>query len=123
MSKPYTADLKQTVKDNDNFRQVLFTGAQSQLVAMSIEPGDDIGLETHDQVDQVLYAVEGDGTAMVAGKKVPFEKGSVVCVPAGTEHNVLNDGDEVLKLFTVYAPPQHEPGAIERFKAAKASPV
>jgi mannose-6-phosphate isomerase-like protein (cupin superfamily) len=94
----------------------VFTGAHSQLVLMSIEPGDDIGLETHEAVDQILYAVDGEGTAMLNGVEYEFKKGGVICVPAGMEHNFVNDGDEPLRLFTIYSPPQHAAGTIERSK-------
>jgi len=123
MIQPYASNLKHAAKENENFREVLFTGAHSQLVIMSIEPGDDIGLETHDNVDQILYAVDGEGSAILAGERFEFEKGDVVCVPAGTEHDIVNDGDEPLRLFTVYSPPQHAPGTIEHLKLAEPTPV
>ncbi len=116
MSDAYTAELKKTAKDNEDYRRVLFTGVNSQLVVMSLEPGEEIGLETHTAADQILYAVKGEGTAIVAGDESEFEKGSVVCVPAGLEHNVVNTGDEPLKLFTIYSPPQHAPGLVQEAK-------
>ena len=116
MSEPYVTDLKHAAKDNEFFRRVVFTGAGSQLVLMSLPPGEEIGTEVHD-VDQVLYAVDGDGEAILDGVAYRFEKGTVVCVPAGVEHNFVNTDDEPLKLFTVYAPPQHPAGTVHETKA------
>lgn len=116
MTKPYVGDLKQAAKENEFFRQVLFTGDSSQLVLMSLLPGEEIGSEVHD-VDQVLYAVEGDGEAELDGVRHPFEKGTVICVPAGVRHNFVNTDDEPLKLFTIYAPPQHPAGTVHETKA------
>ena len=116
MTVPYVADLKHLAKHNENFREVVFTGDHSQLVLMSLPPGEDIGLEVH-EVDQMLYAVKGEGTAVLDGAEHDFEKGGVVCVPAGVQHNVVNTGDEPLQLFTVYSPPQHAAGTVHRTKA------
>jgi len=116
MKEPYVAELKHSAKHNAFFRQVLFTGEHSQLVVMSLNPGEEIGTEVHD-VDQVLYAVEGDGEAILGGVAHPFEEGDVVCVPAGIEHNIVNTDDEPFKLFTVYAPAQHPAGTVHRTKA------
>ena len=117
MAKAQVIDLKHETKDNDSFRRVVFTGTTSQLVVMSIEPGEDIGLETHDTVDQLIYVVDGEGEAVVDGDRHPFEKGSMICVPAGTAHNIVNTDDEPLKLFTVYAPPAHAPDTEHRTRA------
>ena len=116
MTLPYIADLKHLAKDNENFRQVVFTAEHSQLVLMSLLPGEDIGLEVHD-VDQLLYAVHGEGQAVLDGAEHDFAKGIVVCVPAGVQHNILNTGDEPLRLFTIYAPPQHAPGTVQHDRA------
>ena len=116
MTKPYVAKLKKEAKRNELFRKVLFTGKSSQLVLMSLEPGEDIGSETHD-VDQLLFVVEGEGKVVLDGRDERFEDGMVVCVPAGTRHNILNTDDEPMRLFTVYAPPQHAPGTVHVTKA------
>jgi mannose-6-phosphate isomerase-like protein (cupin superfamily) len=112
----FTGDLKEITKENDDFRRVLFTGGYAQLVVMTINAGDDIGEEVH-AVDQVLYAVEGEGEATLEGKATKFEKGDVVAVPAGIRHNIRNTHREPLKLFTIYAPPQHSAGTIHASKA------
>jgi mannose-6-phosphate isomerase-like protein (cupin superfamily) len=114
--EPYQADLKEATKDSDDFRRVLFTGAHSQLAIMALAPGEEIGEEVHD-VDQILYAVEGEGEAFLDGRRKPFEKGDVVAVPAGSRHNIRNSQKKPLKLFTVYAPPQHPAGTIHHTRA------
>lgn len=116
MKEPFVTDLEHAAEGNQFFRQVLFTGEHSQLVLMSLQPGEEIGTEVHD-VDQLLYAVEGDGEAILDGTAYELDEGGVVCVPAGVEHNIVNSGDEALKLFTVYAPAQHAAGTVHRTKA------
>ncbi len=112
----YNQDVVKLAKENENFRQVLFTTELSQLVLMSIKPGDDIGEETHDGIDQILSFVAGSGEAVIEGENRLIAAGSVVVVPAGTKHNFINKGDESLKLYTVYTPPDHEDGTIHRTK-------
>lgn len=108
-------ELKNAAKQNTLFRKVPFTGPKSQLMVMSLLPDEEIGNETHDG-DQVLYAVKGKGVAVLDGASQPFEKGTVVCVPAGTLHNLIDTGKDPLKLFTVYAPAQHA-GTVRETKA------
>ena len=115
MDNGYVADIKKSAKENDNFRKVLFTTNRSQLVLMSLQPGEEIGREVHDG-DQVIYIVAGEGFASVGEKTTDIDKGSVLFIPAGVPHNVGNTDDEAMKLFTVYAPPQHKPGTVEREK-------
>lgn len=116
MVEPYVSDVKHAAKQNTHFRAVLFTGATSQLVLMSLMPGEEIGTEVH-QADQILYAVDGEGVSILDGSRRPLKKGGVVCVPAGVEHNIINTDAEPMKLFTVYAPPQHAPGTVHPTKA------
>jgi mannose-6-phosphate isomerase-like protein (cupin superfamily) len=112
----YRADLKEVTKDSDDFRRVLFTGAHSQLVIMSLAPDEEIGDEVH-EVDQILFAVAGEGEAFLDGRRKSFEKGDVVAVPAGTRHNFRNTSKKPLKLYTVYAPPQHPAGTVHHTRA------
>ncbi|MCM2322334.1 MAG: cupin domain-containing protein [Oligoflexia bacterium] len=100
---------------NTYFRNVILTSERSQVVLMSIEPGDDIGEETHD-VDQVLLFVEGEGVAVVNGVRSPVKPGHLVEVTAGSRHNFLNTGRAPLKLVTFYAPPEEAPGTVHRTK-------
>ena len=111
----YRADLKEITKDSDDFRRVLFTGAHSQLVIMSLAPDEEIGDEVH-EVDQILFAIAGEGEAFLDGRRKSFEKGDVVAVPAGTRHNIRNPHKKPLKLYTVYAPPQHPAGTVHHTK-------
>ena len=114
--KPYEDDLKEISEHNRDFRRVLFTGEHSQLVVMALQPEEEIGEEVH-TVDQILYAVDGKGEAIVEGKTRSFGKGDVVVVPAGLRHNIRNRGDKAFKLFTVYAPAQHAPGTVHHSRA------
>jgi mannose-6-phosphate isomerase-like protein (cupin superfamily) len=116
MTQPYVVNIKEAAKKNDFFRKVLVTGTKSQLVLMSLLPHEEIGTEVH-KVDQILYAVEGEGKVVLAGAGSKFEKGEIVFVPAGVQHNVINTDDEPMKLFTIYAPPEHAVGTIHRTKA------
>jgi mannose-6-phosphate isomerase-like protein (cupin superfamily) len=117
MAKNYVENVTKLAKENENFRQVLFTTDLSQLVLMSVEPNDDIGEETHDGIDQILTFVSGTGEAVLDGEKSEIKSGSVVVVPGGVKHNFINKGDEPLKLYTVYAPPEHKDGKVHRTKA------
>ena len=109
-------ELKDVANENEYFRQVLFTGVHSQLVVMALKPGEEIGEEVH-EVDQFIYAVKGEGEAIMNGAVTPFAKGEALCVPAGSVHNVRNSSDEPMKLFTVYSPPQHAGGAVVKVKS------
>ena len=113
----YTIDIVARATRNGFFREVVATGPHSQVVVMSIPPGEEIGEETHHGVDQVLVFVAGTGDAVLDGAASTVGRGSLVLVPAGTRHNFINRGTADLKLYTVYAPPQHAPGTIHRTKA------
>ena len=110
-------NIEQSALENNNFRKVLFTNKHSQVVLMSILPGEDIGREVHEVVDQVLVFVKGAGQAVVGGETHDIAAGDMFAVPAGTEHDFTNTGDEVLKLFTVYSPPEHPDGVVHATKA------
>jgi mannose-6-phosphate isomerase-like protein (cupin superfamily) len=99
------------------FRRVLWTGAHTQLVVMTIPAGEEIGAEVHEHNDQILTFVSGTGTADVAGETRPVAAGDIVVVPAGTEHNFVNTGREPLVLTTIYGPPDHAPGTVNATKA------
>jgi len=116
MTQGYVVNIKKAAKDNDFFRKVLFTGTKSQLVLMSLRPGEEIGAEVH-KVDQILYVVDGEGKVVLDGVDKEFDKGEIVFVPAGVQHNVINTDDQPMKLFTIYSPPQHAEGTVHRTKA------
>ncbi len=115
--KTYAQDVTKLARENENFREVLFTTERSQLVLMAIQPGAEIGAEVHEGIDQVLAFVAGEGEAVLAGESSPVRAGSVVVVPAGTRHNFINKGNTPLKLFTVYTPPEHPDGTVHRTRA------
>lgn len=110
-------NIKDLAKENTNFRKVIFTGNQSQLVLMSLLPGEDIGEETHATSDQILFIVKGEGEAIVDGQATPIHKKSVVYVPSGNRHNIKNNTEEDMKLYTIYAPAAHKDGTIHPTKA------
>ena len=113
----YVADIDDRARLNSRFREVLATGPHSQVVVMSIPPGEDIGAEVHETVDQVLVVVAGEGAAILDGERTPIGPGWLVQVPAGTHHDLVNTGATDLRLYTVYAPPQHAPGTVHETKA------
>lgn len=113
----YVLDIEKRTEENDYFREVLFTGPLSQLVIMSLQPGEEIGLETHMETDQFIRVEEGVGKAILDGQEYNLEEGSAVIIPAWTEHNVINTSSEkALKLYTLYIPPEHPDGAIHKTK-------
>lgn len=114
----YLTNIEKKSLENKYFREVLFTGPHSQLVVMSIAPGEDIGMETHAGVDQFIRVEAGKGKAILNGEEHNLEDGSAVVIPAGTEHNIINGSQsEPLKLYTIYSPPEHPHGTIHKNKA------
>lgn len=110
-------NIMEKAKQNDYFRQVLATGKNVQVVVMSIPPGGEIGMETHNGNDQTLLLVEGSGQAVLNGQTADFEAGDIVLVPAGTEHNFTASGNAPMKIITTYSPPHHADGTVHRTKA------
>ena len=117
ISMSYHTNIIKDTKDNDNFRKVLFTGLNSQLVVMSIPPGGEVGKETHKYTEQTLFFLSGTGEGELNGKQFPIIPGDVVVVVPGTEHNFWNTGKTPLKIYTTYAPPNHLDGLVEATKA------
>lgn len=113
----FAHNTQEIAKQNTYFRKVLQTGKHAQVVAMSLHPGEDIGMETHANVDQILYFIHGNCEATINGQTRNVQEHDIVFVPAGAEHNFKNTGSDDLKLFTVYAPPQHADGTIHITKA------
>lgn len=111
--KGYVKDIGQATKENNNFRQVVYTAKYCQLVLMSLKPGEDIGEEVHDDVDQFFRFEEGEGKAVLDGVEHKIEAEYAVLVPAGTKHNIINTSTTTpLKLYTIYSPPHHRDGVI-----------
>lgn len=113
----WSDDILYWARNNTFFREVLATGPHTQVVVMSIPPDTDIGEEVHPHTDQVLVVVQGRGEAMLDHERTPVGPGSLVHVPEGTLHNLVNTGGEDLRLYTVYSPPAHAPGTIHLTKA------
>ena len=109
-------EIATVAEQSADFRRVLWTGEHTQLVIMTIPPGGEIGVETHDETDQVLSFVSGLGKAVIGKQERKVKAGDVVVVPAGKEHNFLNDGPNPLVLYTVYGPPDHAGGAVHSTK-------
>ncbi|MFC1632625.1 cupin domain-containing protein [Patescibacteria group bacterium] len=116
--KGFSINLEKETLANDNFRKVLYTAKQSQLVLMSLQAGEEIGAEVHDDHDQFFRVEAGTGKAIIDGNEYTLEDGISVTVPAGADHNVINTGDEPLKLYTIYSPPEHADGVLHATKAA-----
>lgn len=113
----YQTNIINDTKENGNFRRVVFTGDRSQLVVMHIPPGGEIGEETHPHVEQTLFFLSGSGKAILNDVESPIGAGDVVVVTPGTKHNFVNTGTEPLKVYTIYAPPNHIDGRVHATKA------
>ncbi len=112
----YHINIIEAARANTYFRQVLFTGARSQLVVMALQPGEDIGAEVHEHVEQTLIFLNGTGTAVLDGVTSEIKAGDAYVVTPGTEHNFTNTSNEVVKIYTIYAPPNHIAGKIHKTK-------
>lgn len=112
----YVTNIEKLSLENDNFRKVLYTDKKSQLVLMSLLAGEEIGEEVHD-VDQFLRVEKGTGTAILNGISHDLADGSVILVPTGVKHNIINSEFGSMKLYTLYMPPHHRDGVIHKTKA------
>lgn len=115
--KGFSTNIEKDTLDNNLFRKVLYTGEHSQLVLMCLRPGEDIGMEVHNELDQFFRFEEGEGKVIVNDNEYAVEDGSAVIVPAGSMHNVVNTGSEDLKMYTIYSPPEHKDGTVHETKA------
>jgi mannose-6-phosphate isomerase-like protein (cupin superfamily) len=109
-------NIKDLVKRNEYFRKVVLTGKKSQLVLMSLLPGEDIGEETHPDIDQLFFLEEGKAELIMDGKPILLEEHDVALVPAGMKHNLRNPGKKPIKLYTIYSPPAHPAGELQKSK-------
>jgi len=115
--KGYNLELEEETLRNDTFRKVLYTSEHSQIVLMSLDPDQEIGLETHEENDQFIRFEAGTGRVEIDGNKYDVEDGSAVVIPAGAAHNVVNtSSSEKLKLYTIYSPPHHKDGIVRETK-------
>ncbi len=115
--KGYVDNIEKASLENDNFRKVLYTGKNSQLVLMSLEPKEEIGEEVH-TLDQFIRVEAGSGKAVLDGVEHELGDGSAVVIPAGMKHNVMNTSETgKMKLYTIYSPPEHQDGVVRKTKA------
>ncbi|MFH1047634.1 MAG: cupin domain-containing protein [Patescibacteria group bacterium] len=110
-------DLEKKTLANEHFREVLFTAPHSQLVVMALQPGENIGLEVHEEHDQFIRVEAGDGKAVIDGEEFELHDGFAVVIPAGAQHDIINGTDSIMKLYTLYTPPEHADGTVHHTKA------
>ena len=116
--KGFKSNIEKDALVNTNFRRVLYTGKNSQLVLMNLKPGEEIGEEVHKTVDQFFRFEKGEGFVSIDGIKQKVTDGDAVIVPAGARHNVMNTSKTTeLKLYTIYSPPEHQDGTVRKTKA------
>ena len=115
--KGFVSNIEKAAKQNSFFRKVLYTGKYSQLVLMSLKPGEEIGSEVHEDVDQFFRFEEGEGLVVIDGVEHKIQAEYAVVVPSGARHNVINTSkNSELKLYTIYSPPEHQDGIMRRTK-------
>ncbi len=113
----FVDDIEDLTERNDDFRRVLYTGKYLQLVLMALAPGEEIGEEVHEDHDQFFRIEEGKGAVVIDGISTKIQSDDAIVVPAGARHNVINTGDDPLKLYTIYGPPEHMDGVVRPTKA------
>ena len=112
----FVADIEKLTVENTDFRRVLYTGKYLQLVLMTLQPGEEIGEEVHEDHDQFFRIESGSGEVRIDGKATAIKDDDAVIVPAGARHNVVNTGDRPLTLYTLYGPPEHRDGVVHATK-------
>ncbi len=115
--KGFIDNIEKLTEENTNFRRVIYTGKNLQLVLMTLRAGEEIGEETHEEHDQFFRIESGSGEVWIDGKKSPIKADDAVIVPAGAKHNVVNTGKQLLTLYTIYGPPEHRDGIVHPSKA------
>lgn len=115
--KGFVADIEDITEENTDFRRVLYTGKNLQLVLMSLNPGEEIGEEVHAKHDQFFRIEEGKGLVSIDGVQSKIKKDYAVIVPAGARHNIINTGEKPMRLYTLYAPPQHRDGFVAKTRS------
>lgn len=115
---PYITNIEEQTLKNETFRTVLYTTKLSQLVVMSILPGEEIGMETHETRDQFIRIEAGEAKVILDGEETAVKAEDAIVISAGTEHNVINTSEtDKLKLYTIYTPPEHKDGTVHQTKA------
>lgn len=118
IKKGFVSNIEKDAKKNSDFRRVLYTGKFSQLVLMSLKPGEEIGEETHDDVDQFFRFEKGKGMVVIDDVEQEVKDGTAVIVPSGAKHNVINTSKKnELNLYTIYSPPEHQDKVVRHTKA------
>lgn len=117
MKRGFCDDIEDLTEENEDCRRVLYTGQHLQLVLMTLQPGEEIGEEVHEDRDQFFRIEEGEGVITIDGNEHSVEDDIAVIVPAGARHNVRNTGDEPLRFYTLYGPPEHKDGVVQATKA------
>jgi mannose-6-phosphate isomerase-like protein (cupin superfamily) len=117
MKRGFRDNIEQRTIENEHFRRVLYTGGHLQLVLMALQPGEEIGEEVHEGIDQFFRIEEGTGVISIDGVDNPVEDDFAVIVPAGSRHNVTNTGETPLRFYTIYGPPEHKDGIVQATKA------
>jgi mannose-6-phosphate isomerase-like protein (cupin superfamily) len=120
--EPYVDDIEEATEDNEDFRRVLYTGAHLQLVLMALQPGEAIGETTHEDRDQFFCVEEGEGEIVIDGSRHPIEDDVAALIPAGARYNVINTGEEPLKLYALRAPPDERNEVVHRNSAETEPP-
>jgi mannose-6-phosphate isomerase-like protein (cupin superfamily) len=116
--KGFVDDIAVLTEGNTDFRHVLYTAKNMQLVLMALEAGEEIGEEVHEDRDQFFRVEQGTGEVWIDGARTRIKRETAMIVPAGARHNVKNTGNEPLKLYTIYAPPEHADGTVRATKSA-----
>ena len=117
MKRGYCDNIEKLTVENDDFRRVLYTGEHIQLVLMTLQPGEEIGAEVHEDRDQFFRFEEGEGAVDIDGRENRVSEDFAVIVPAGARHNVRNTGSSPLRFYTIYGPPEHVDALVEDTKA------
>ena len=115
-SQGFITDIEQATVQNEFFRRVLFTAPYSQLVLMSLRPGEELGMETHPNADQFIRVETGTGYVTLGGQSYQIQDGSAMVIPAGVQHNIVNNGSAPLRFYVVYSPPQQPPNTVQATK-------
>lgn len=121
MEKHYVGNIKQQTLENTDYRRVISTASHLQLVLMSIEPGQETGSEIHDEIDQFFEILSGTGVSIIDGVEYQIGNDIALVIPAGLSHNIINTGTDPLKLYSLYAPPEHKPGKVEPNKVSESA--
>jgi mannose-6-phosphate isomerase-like protein (cupin superfamily) len=116
--KGFHTDIEKDTLDNSNFRKVLYTGEHTQLVLMTLNEGEEIGMEVHPDIDQFFRFESGSGQCVINGNEYDVKDGDCIIIPAGSQHNIINTGKEPLKMYTLYSPPHHKDGIVFKTKEA-----